>query len=578
MNRLRPFGMVVAAIVCLSGVWVPPASAMEKFDRGTIAIARPDGSVYVGWRLLESDPKNLGFFVRRREPGGGWVLLNEKPIVDSTNYVDRTAEAGKEYAYIVLDFREADTMTPLGLMTGVDDRPIHRAPGETAFISIPFQGRYTAQKVAIAELNGDGSLDYVIKQPNFNTDPYQRPGYWKKSEDTYKIEAYNGRTGKFMWRHDMGWSIEEGIWYSPYVAYDLDGDGKAEVYCKGGEGDPRDEKGLVQTGPEWLLKLDGETGKIVQKIDWPSREGFPEYNYYCRNFLAVAYLDGSQPSLIVQRGTYNIIKQLALDRALNPLWRWTAEGDDAAYRGQGSHGFHAADVDGDGRDELVYGSACIDDNGKPMWNTGKGHPDVIYVADVDPARPGLEVFYGVERSQPKGGAVCLVDARTGEVIWQNPEPTKHIHGQGLCADIDPDHPGMECYGKERDSDDTWLYTAKGERIGDKPMGGTTPRAAWWDDSPQKALVIGSRVFKFKDPDKTLGTTEGHIVAIADCLGDWREEILTSVNGELRIYTTTIPATTRRPCLMRDRQYRNNVAVQSMGYYYPPQLGLSQAGD
>ena len=114
--------------------------------------------------------------------------------------------------------------------------------------------------------------------------------------------------GKMLWRHDMGWSIEAGIWYSPWIVYDVDGDGRAEVYCKAGEGDPRDEKGLVQSGPEWLVKLDGLTGKVVAKTNWLSREGFPEYNYYCRNFLTVAYLDGKRPSLIMQRGTYNVIK------------------------------------------------------------------------------------------------------------------------------------------------------------------------------------------------------------------------------------------------------------------------------
>ncbi|KPL09827.1 hypothetical protein AMJ85_05985 [candidate division BRC1 bacterium SM23_51] len=547
-----------------------PGGAVENLDRGLVAIARPDGSVYIGWRLLKSDPPETQFLVFRQEQGEkAFKAVNEEPIGDSTNIVDRTAEAGKTYLYSVAP------SLPVLIRSAPSQVHVSTPARETACISIPFKGNYVAQKVAIADLDGDGALDYIIKQPDFNTDPYQHPGYWKKSEDTYKIEAYR-HDGKFLWRYDMGWAIEEGIWYSPYVVYDVDGDGKAEVYAKAGEGDPREETGHVTTGPEYLVKLDGETGRVLKKIDWPSREGFEEYNRYCRNFLAVAYLDGKNPSLIVQRGTYGLIKMLAYDgaglrpQAASPLWRWQADGSDESYRGQGSHGFNAADVDGDGRDELVYGSACIDEYGKPLWNTGKGHPDFVYVADVDPERPGLEVFYGMETRQKKGG-VCLVDARTGQIIWENPEPTRHIHGQGLCADIDPDHPGMECYGKERDSDDSWLYSAKGERLLDKPLNGCTLRAIWWDGTPQKSLVIGGRIHRYKG--ETQGRIEGRVISIADCLGDWREEIITSVPGELRIYTTTIPASTRRTCLMQDRQYRTQAAVESMGYYYPPQLGL-----
>jgi rhamnogalacturonan endolyase len=131
---------------------------------------------------------------------------------------------------------------------------------------------------------------------------------------------------------------------------------------------------------------------------------------------------------------------------------------------------------------------------------------------------------------------------------------------------------MESYSRERDSDTWWLYTAKGERLKDKPEGS---RAFWWDATPQKALLAGERsggrIVKYQG--KTLGQMEGSVICIADCLGDWREEVITCVPGELRIYTTTIPATTRRTCLMQNRQYRTGVAVEAMGYFYPPQLGL-----
>ena len=117
------------------------------------------------------------------------------------------------------------------------------------------------------------------QQPDFNVDPYQKPGYWKKSQDTYKLEAYNA-DGRFLWRYDMGWAIEEGIWYSPYVVYDLDGDGKAEVYARPARATPRRAR-AGQSRPEWLLKLDGRTGKVVKKIPWiPRLPTTGEYNHY----------------------------------------------------------------------------------------------------------------------------------------------------------------------------------------------------------------------------------------------------------------------------------------------------------
>ncbi len=163
------------------------------------------------------------------------------------------------------------------------------------YISIPLAGNYDFQQIGLGDLDGDGELEYIIKEPNFNSDPYQSPGYWKPSPTTYKLEAYK-RNGTLLWTYDMGWAIEAGIWYSPWIVYDLDGDRKAEVYCKAGVGDPRNEKGLVESGPEYLVKIDGLTGKIVKKSDWISRESYPNYNYYCRNFLAIAYLDGKRPS------------------------------------------------------------------------------------------------------------------------------------------------------------------------------------------------------------------------------------------------------------------------------------------
>jgi hypothetical protein len=234
------------------------------------------------------------------------------------------------------------------------------------------------------------------------------------------------------------------------------------------------------------------------------------------------------------------------------------------------HGMHCADVDADGRDEVIIGSAAIDDDGRPLWTTGKGHPDVCYVADVDPGRPGLEIFYGIEPGR-QSNTVCLVEARTGRQLWGNPEVTVHVHGQGMVGDIIPTHPGMECYaGEAKGGTNYWLYTAAGDLLSRESMGDLSPKAVFWLDGPTKVMVVGQQIIRYSN--EVIGRIEGRVVAVADCLGDWREEIITSLDGEVRIYTSTSPATSRRICLLQDRLYRTDVAMQTMGYFYPPQLG------
>ena len=87
--------------------------------------------------------------------------------------------------------------------------------------------------------------------------------------------------------------------------------------------------------------------------------------------------------------------------------RWVFDSDangNKSFAGQGNHNLSVTDVDADGRDEIVYGQMTIDDNGKGLYTTGIGHADALHVSDLDPSRPGLEVFsiqehFGVVRLQ-----------------------------------------------------------------------------------------------------------------------------------------------------------------------------------
>lgn len=545
----------------------------ERLDRGLTVQTRPDGQVYLSWRLMQNEPADLGFnvYVTRAAAGDAAKKCNAEPVRGTTDFLAHGVTLPEKATWSVrpdLDGVEG----PASLEVSARTEP---------YISIKLDGGHTFQKAGIADLDGDGSYDFVLKQPNTNIDPYEK--YWKPSPGSYQLEAYRS-DGQFLWRHDLGWSIEQGIWYSPYVVYDLDEDGHAEVAVKTGEGDPRDSDGRVQTGPEHLTILDGLTGQSVTRAAWPSREGFERtsspYNYASRNQLAVAYLDGQTPSLIVERGTYNIIKLVAYqlrDKQLVEQWRWDNSQMPKTYAGQGAHWMHAADVDGDERDELVLGSAVIDDDGRPLWTTGLGHPDHCYLGKIDPDRPGLQLYYGMESRQKTNG-MCLVDAASGQILWGFDKPTRHVHGYGLCSDIDPTHPGSECYSADTDAQKDFafgvMHDCRGRVISEENLCKFGPRVVYWDADPQRELLNGGKLWKYQGA--TLARIEGDVIAVADVLGDWREEIITSGSGELRVYTTPIPATDRRVCLMQDSLYRMDVVVGAMGYYQVPMTSYDLA--
>ena len=168
--------------------------------------------------------------------------------------------------------------------------------------------------------------------------------------------------------------------------------------------------------------------------------------------------------------------------------------------------------------------------------------------------------------------MCLVEAAGGKILWGHEGFTRHVHGQGLCSDIDARYPGAECYGADTDAEKkfAWarLRTAQGEVISEENLGGFSPRCVYWDADPQRELLRSGRISDYggsEIPPRVAGS----LVAVADLLGDWREEIITSTAGELRIYTTTIPATDRRRCLMQDPIYRIDVAHAAMGYHQVP---------
>lgn len=579
---------------------------MENLTRGVVAVKQP-GGVYVGWRLFGTDPEGIAFNLYRVAGDAGPAKVNESPIAGATNHVDTKADPNLPLRYFVrpiVEGKELAASKPVGAW-------------EDNYLEIPIQsiGDYRPGDASVADLDGDGQYEIILHQVSRGRDNSFAGVTGTPVFDAYKLD------GTHLWRIDLGINIREGEHYTQFMVYDLDGDGRAEMVCKTADGTkdglgkvigdkdkdwrtlkPGDRTdGRILDGPEFLTVFDGRTGAALKTVDYvPSRDpidgwggiggngGNDSYGNRCDRFLAcVAYLDGVRPSVVMCRGVYGRTVLAAWDWRNGELTsRWIFDSgisrppfsDASLYSGMGGHSLSVADVDGDGRDEIVYHAMVVDDNGKGLYSTGWRHGDAMHIGDFCPDRPGLEVFTVHEneddtvRFQSPGAA--MRDARTGEAIWKH-SPGIDVGG-GLVADIDPRHHGCEAWGGPGG-----LRDCAGNQIGPAPR--SSGFAIWWDGDLLRELIGGSNVTKWNWQTNT----EDRIFATgsrpggrgpnltADLLGDWREEILmTAPDGKsLRLYTTTIPTEHRLHTLMHDPQYRLSIAWQNVVYNKPPHMSF-----
>ncbi len=574
-----------------------PTRQMEYMDRGVVSLNQGDGQVYIGWRLLATDPEGVGFDIYRKTPDGMLVRLNTSLIQDTTDFVDKQEGALVPGTQYVVQPVLGKNRGPLETVTV----PEKSSP----YLSVKLDPirKHHANDCSVGDLDGDGRYEIIVKWEADNARDNSQAG---KTDNVY-LDAYT-LDGRKLWRIDLGPNIRAGAHYTQFMVYDLDGDGRAEVVCKTADGtvdgqgqvigddekEWRNDAGYVLAGPEFLTCFDGRSGAALSTVDYiperysgsrsPSSDDLQRtwgdgYGNRCDRFLAcVAYLDGVHPSVVMCRGYYTRTVLVAWDfnrGKLKKRWIFDSDREGREWTGQGNHNLSVGDVDGDGKDEIMYGAMCVDDDGDGIYSTELGHGDAAHLADLDPSRPGLE-FWCCQEHPPFGASYR--DAGTGEIImrWEGPRDT----GRACAADIDPTHPGCEMWA----ATGCPLFDSKGTVIAEKyplPMNFVIN----WDDDDLQELLDGTRISKYNwnsgsmrilldaaayDCTANNGTKATPCLS-ADLFGDYREEVIwrTEDSSELRIFTTTIPAKRRLITLMQDPQYRLSIVWQNVAYNQPP---------
>jgi rhamnogalacturonan endolyase len=584
---------------------------MEALDRGVVAVRNNEGKVFVSWRLLGTEDNDLSFNLYKTSKGKT-QKLNAQPIAATTSFLTADADTTTAKSYFVKTITRGKE--------GAASKAFILQPGNKPYFSIALQTPkgYAPNDGSVGDLDGDGEYEIILHQARRARDNSQAGETDPPIFQAYKLD------GTLLWTINLGKNIREGAHYTQFMVYDLDGDGRAELAMKTADGtidakgkvigdsskNWRNDRGYVLAGPEFLTVFDGQTGAALATTDFlpprhaklnPTTDELKEvwgdgYGNRMDRFLgAIAYLDGKTPSLIMSRGYYT--------RSVIAAWtfkngkiskQWVFDSDDPSntanknYRGQGNHNLTVADVDNDGKDEIVFGAMVIDDNGKGLFSTGLGHGDAQHVTDLDPSRPGLEVFGIQERFDDAGSR--MFDARTGEVLWKKASVKAGEDGEGpgrgLALDIDPRYPGYECWSFGAGI--SGLYDAKGNLI-TKRTPPSCNMGIYWDGDVLGELLDGTRIDKWIYDKDTINRlldaatyncvrnngTKSNPVLSADILGDWREEVIyrTADNNELRVFTTPIPTDKKFYTLMHDPQYRLSIAWQNVAYNQPPHTGF-----
>ncbi|WP_431995673.1 rhamnogalacturonan lyase [Streptomyces griseoflavus] len=599
---LLPAALAVATLAGAGLTALSPPSAraatarqVEALDRGVVSVHTGTGNL-VSWRWLGTDPDSVAFNVYR-----AGTKVNASPVTGSTTYFHSGAPSHADYTVraVVNGTEQGDSVHALQFRTGYKDVPLSPPSGGTTPDGVAYT--YEANDASVGDLDGDGALDIVLKWQPTNAKDNSQSGYTGNTiVDGIRLD------GTRLWRVDLGRNIRSGAHYTQFQVYDYDGDGEAEVAMKTADGtrdgtgavignssaDHRNSSGYVLAGPEYLTMFNGRTGRAMGTVDYVPARGTvsswgDSYGNRVDRFLAgTAYLDGARPSLIMARGYYTRTVIAAWDwRGGAFTRRWTFDTNSSTnsgkgYDGQGSHSLSVGDVDNDGRDEIVYGSMAVDDNGNALWTTRTGHGDAQHLGDLDPSTSGLE-YYKVSESTGQPAALYINPAN-GAVRWKLAACCDN--GRGVAGDIWPGNSGPEMWS----SSDGSVRDEGGGTKGRKPSSANF--LAWWDGDPVRELLDGTRIDKYGTASDTRLLTGSGVasnngtkatpVLSGDILGDWREEVVwrTGDNRALRIYSTPHDTDRRITTLLHDTLYRTALAWQNTAYNQPPHTGFFIGAD
>ena len=541
--------------------------ALRGVDSGGSGTNNWSGSganqVYVGWRLLATDPEDIAFNVYRSANGGAAVKLNPTPVTTSTNFIDTSATLSVPNAYHVrpvigsVEGAASDAWT---LPANSPAQPCFTIP-----LTVFGDGSYYVHLAWSGDLDGDGYPDLVVNRlPSTGT--------------TIKLEAYSTRTRSLLWRIDYGANsggiISAGQNDGVTVA-DFDGDGRCEVVTKSVAGTVFGNGAtLPGTGSAvYLSVVDGATGAERSRLQIAPNLGA---GTDAKN-IGVAHLDGIRPSVVVMTESHDFAAYDVAPGSFAITPRWSFNTPSGSY--PHAHGFRIGDIDGDGRDEVSDLAMAIDDDGSLLFINELNHGDRFHIADIDPARPGLECF-AVQQDNPTQLSYVLYDALTGDMIWRKYASGMVDNGRGNLGSIDASLTGQQ------------MWSASGGVLVDhlgNPVSSTQPGTCnfsiWWDADPLRELLNRQIIDKWGGGRQLTGynfqgatySWRDAVPFCGDILGDWREEVVTD-NGAgdtLVIFSTTRVATTRHYTLLQDPQYRADLTLKGYMQSHHPSFYFGQ---